>query len=36
VEIMQELYAPFTRTGAPILVIDPRSAEDLCHLGTGL
>ena len=27
VEIMQELYAPFTRTGAPILVMDPRSAE---------
>ncbi len=27
VGIMQELYAPFTRTGAPILVMDPRSAE---------
>ena len=27
VEIMQDLYAPFTRTGAPILVMDPRSAE---------
>jgi len=27
VEIMQELYAPFTRTGAPILVMDTRSAE---------
>ncbi len=27
VEIMQELYAPFTRTGLPILVMDPRSAE---------
>lgn len=26
-EIMQELYAPFTRTGAPILVMDPASAE---------
>jgi len=26
-EIMKELYAPFTRTGAPILVMDPRSAE---------
>ena len=24
---MKELYAPFTRTGAPILVMDPRSAE---------
>jgi len=27
VEIMKELYAPFTRTGAPILVMDARSAE---------
>ena len=27
VEMMQELYAPFTRTGAPILVMDTRSAE---------
>ena len=27
VEIMQDLYAPFTRTGAPILVMDTRSAE---------
>ena len=27
VEIMKELYAPFTRTGAPILVMDTRSAE---------
>ena len=27
VEVMQELYAPFTRTGAPILVMDTRSAE---------
>ena len=26
-EIMKELYAPFTRTGAPVLVMDPRSAE---------
>jgi UDPglucose 6-dehydrogenase len=26
-EIMKELYAPFTRTGAPILVMDNRSAE---------
>ncbi len=26
-EILRELYAPFTRTGAPILVMDPRSAE---------
>lgn len=26
-EIMKELYAPFTRTGAPILVMDHRSAE---------
>jgi len=26
-EIMKELYAPFTRTGAPILMMDPRSAE---------
>ena len=25
--IMKDLYAPFTRTGAPILVMDPRSAE---------
>jgi UDPglucose 6-dehydrogenase len=28
-EIMQELYRPFTRTGAPILIMDPVSAE-LC------
>jgi UDPglucose 6-dehydrogenase len=28
-EIMQELYAPFTRTGAPILMMDTASAE-LC------
>ncbi len=27
VEMMKELYAPFTRTGAPILVMDTRSAE---------
>ena len=27
VEVMKDLYAPFTRTGAPILVMDPRSAE---------
>ncbi|MDA2927595.1 UDP-glucose/GDP-mannose dehydrogenase family protein [Acidobacteria bacterium AH-259-G07] len=27
VEIMKELYAPFTRTGARILVMDTRSAE---------
>ncbi|MDA2933635.1 UDP-glucose/GDP-mannose dehydrogenase family protein [Acidobacteria bacterium AH-259-D05] len=27
VEIMKELYAPFMRTGAPILVMDMRSAE---------
>jgi UDPglucose 6-dehydrogenase len=26
-EIMKELYAPFTRTGAPVLVMDNRSAE---------
>lgn len=26
-EIMKELYAPFTRTGAPILLMDNRSAE---------
>ena len=26
-EVMKELYAPFTRTGAPIMVMDPRSAE---------
>src|SRR5690606_3036259 len=26
-EIMKELYSPFTRTGAPILVMDNRSAE---------
>jgi len=26
-EIMKELYGPFTRTGAPVLVMDPRSAE---------
>jgi UDPglucose 6-dehydrogenase len=29
VEIMQELYAPFTRTGAPILMMNTASAE-LC------
>jgi len=28
-EIMRELYRPFTRTGAPIMVMDPVSAE-LC------
>jgi UDPglucose 6-dehydrogenase len=28
-EIMNELYAPFTRTGAPIMMMDPASAE-LC------
>ena len=28
-EIMRELYAPFTRTGAPIMVMDTASAE-LC------
>ncbi len=28
-EIMKELYAPFTRTGAPIMMMDPASAE-LC------
>ena len=28
-EIMRELYRPFTRTGAPIMVMDPASAE-LC------
>jgi UDPglucose 6-dehydrogenase len=28
-EIMRELYAPFTRTGAPIMMMDPASAE-LC------
>jgi len=28
-EIMKELYRPFTRTGAPIMVMDPASAE-LC------
>jgi UDPglucose 6-dehydrogenase len=28
-EIMKELYAPFTRTGAPIMLMDPASAE-LC------
>jgi UDPglucose 6-dehydrogenase len=28
-QIMQELYAPFTRTGAPIMVMDTASAE-LC------
>ncbi len=28
-EVMKELYAPFTRTGAPIMVMDPASAE-LC------
>jgi len=27
VAIMKDLYAPFTRTGAPILVMDQRSAE---------
>src|SRR5690606_24529089 len=26
-EIMLELYSPFTRTGAPIMVMDPASAE---------
>ena len=26
-EVMKELYAPFTRTGAPIMVMDQRSAE---------
>jgi UDPglucose 6-dehydrogenase len=26
-QIMQELYAPYVRTGKPILVMDPRSAE---------
>lgn len=26
-ETLRELYQPFTRTGAPILVMDPRSAE---------
>jgi UDPglucose 6-dehydrogenase len=26
-EIMKELYSPFVRTGAPILVMDPKSAE---------
>ena len=26
-EVMRDLYAPFTRTGAPILVMDPESAE---------
>src|SRR5579872_1417488 len=26
-EIMKELYAPFTRTGAPIMMMDPASAE---------
>jgi UDPglucose 6-dehydrogenase len=26
-EIMQELYAPFTRTGAPIMIMDTASAE---------
>ena len=25
--MMQELYAPFTRTGAPVMVMDPASAE---------
>jgi UDPglucose 6-dehydrogenase len=29
IDIMQELYAPFTRTGAPILMMDTASAE-LC------
>ena len=28
-ELMKELYAPFTRTGAPIMMMDPASAE-LC------
>jgi UDPglucose 6-dehydrogenase len=28
-DVMTELYAPFTRTGAPILMMDPASAE-LC------
>lgn len=28
-ELMRELYRPFTRTGAPIMVMDPASAE-LC------
>ena len=28
-EIMKELYAPFTRTGAPVMMMDPASAE-LC------
>jgi UDPglucose 6-dehydrogenase len=28
-ELMRELYAPFTRTGAPIMLMDPESAE-LC------
>jgi UDPglucose 6-dehydrogenase len=28
-EMMKELYAPFTRTGAPIMMMDPASAE-LC------
>ena len=28
-ELMRELYAPFTRTGAPIMLMDPASAE-LC------
>ena len=28
-EIMKELYRPFTRTGAPIMIMDPASAE-LC------
>ena len=26
-DIMLELYSPFTRTGAPIMVMDPASAE---------
>lgn len=29
VEVMRKLYRPFTRTGAPIMVMDPASAE-LC------
>src|SRR5678816_62954 len=28
-ELMRELYGPFTRTGAPIMMMDPASAE-LC------
>ncbi len=35
-EKMRELYAPFTRTGAPILVMDARSAEMTKYVSNAL